>query len=202
MSLWAIVPVKSLRRGKSRLAGVLTDEERSALNQDLLIKTLMCLKTIQKIDQILVISYDPEALAKARELDVMTVQEGSKTNINNALRRATVAAKAYNASKAIIIPADLPFIDKGEMESFLAQEGDPPEIIISSDRHSEGTNALFINPIGILEYNFGPWSFRKHIEQAERKKIKVKIKNMESLTFDLDVPEDLEIFMNTSKINK
>lgn len=202
MSLWAIVPVKSLRRGKSRLAGVLTDEERSALNQDLLIKTLMCLKTIQKIDQILVISYDPEALAKARELDVMTVQEGSKTNINNALRRATVAAKAYNASKVIIIPADLPFIDKGEMESFLAQEGEPPEIIISSDRHSEGTNALFINPIGILEYNFGPWSFRKHIEQAERKKIKVKIKNMESLTFDLDVPEDLEIFMNTSKINK
>ncbi len=202
MSLWAIVPVKSLRTGKSRLSGVLTDEERSALNQDLLIKTLVCLKTIQKIDQILVISYDPEALSKARELDVMTVQEGSKTNINNALRRATVAARAYNASKAIIIPADLPFINKEEVEDFLAQEGEPPEIIISSDRHSEGTNALFINPIGILEYNFGPWSFRKHIEQAERKKIKVKIKNMESLTFDLDVPEDLEIFMNASKINK
>lgn len=202
MSLWAIVPVKSLRTGKSRLSGVLTDEERSALNQDLLIKTLVCLKTIQNIDQILVISYDPEALSKARELDVMTVQEGSKTNINNALRRATVAARAYNASKAIIIPADLPFINKEEVEDFLAQEGEPPEIIISSDRHSEGTNALFINPIGILEYNFGPWSFRKHIEQAERKKIKVKIKNMESLTFDLDVPEDLEIFMNASKINK
>ncbi len=202
MSLWAIVPVKSLRTGKSRLSGVLTDEERSALNQDLLIKTLVCLKTIQKIDQILVISYDPEALSKARELDVMTVQEGSKTNINNALRRATVAARAYNASKAIIIPADLPFINKEEVEDFLAQEGESPEIIISSDRHSEGTNALFINPIGILEYNFGPWSFRKHIEQAERKKIKVKIKNMESLTFDLDVPEDLEIFMNASKINK
>jgi len=202
MSLWAIVPVKSLRTGKSRLSGVLTDEERSALNQDLLIKTLVCLKTIQKIDQILVISYDPEALSRARELDVMTVQEGSKTNINNALRRATVAARAYNASKAIIIPADLPFINKEEVEDFLAQEGEPPEIIISSDRHSEGTNALFINPIGILEYNFGPWSFRKHIEQAERKKIKVKIKNMESLTFDLDVPEDLEIFMNASKINK
>ncbi|KUK45633.1 MAG: 2-phospho-L-lactate guanylyltransferase, partial [Anaerolinea thermophila] len=100
------------------------------------------------------------------------------------------------------VPADLPYINKEEVEDFLAQEGEPPEIIISSDRHSEGTNALFINPIGILEYNFGPWSFRKHIEQAERKKIKVKIKNMESLTFDLDVPEDLEIFMNTSKINK
>ena len=202
MSLWAIVPVKSLRRGKSRLSGVLSDEERSELNNDLLTKTLNCLKSIPRIDQTLVISYDPEVLAKAREFDAMTVQEGQKTNINNALRRATVAAKAYNATKIIIIPADLPFINKEEVENFLAQEGNPPEIIISSDRHSEGTNALFINPIGILEYNFGPWSFRKHIEQAERKKIMVKIKNMESLTFDLDVPEDLEIFMNTSKINK
>jgi len=201
MSLWAIVPVKSLIRGKSRLAGVLSDEERAVLNRDLFTRTLLCLKSIPRIEQVLVISYDPEVLARARDLGATTVQEAKKTNINNALRRATVAAKAYNASKAIIIPADLPFINKEELEIFLDQTGKPPEIIISSDRHSNGTNALFINPIGILEYNFGPWSFQKHVEQAEQKKINVRIKNMESLTFDLDLPEDLEIFMNTSKIN-
>lgn len=202
MSLWAIVPVKSLRRGKSRLANVLTDEERSALNNDLLIRTLHCLQSIPAIDQVLVISYDPEVLAKARELGTMTVQEGKRTNLNNALRRATVAAKAYNASKAIIIPADLPFINKEDIENFIAQQGTPPEIIISSDQRSDGTNALLTNPIGILEYNFGEWSFRKHIEQAEQKKINVKVKNEKSLTFDLDLPEDLEIFLKASKIKK
>lgn len=202
MSLWAIVPVKSLRRGKSRLANVLTDEERSALNNDLLIRTLHCLQSIPAIDQVLVISYDPEVLAKARELGAMTVQEGKRTNLNNALRRATVAAKAYNASKAIIIPADLPFINKEDIEDFIAQQGTPPEIIISSDQRSDGTNALLTNPIGILEYNFGEWSFRKHIEQAEQKKINVKVKNEKSLTFDLDLPEDLEIFLKASKIKK
>lgn len=202
MSLWAIVPVKSLRRGKSRLANVLTDEERSALNNDLLIRTLHCLQSIPAIDQVLVISYDPEVLAKARELGTMTVQEGKRTNLNNALRRATVAAKAYNASKAIIIPADLPFINKEDIEDFIAQQGTPPEIIISSDQRSDGTNALLTNPIGILEYNFGEWSFRKHIEQAEQKKINVKVKNEKSLTFDLDLPEDLEIFLKVSKIKK
>ena len=202
MSLWAIVPVKSLRRGKSRLAGVLSDKERSALNIDLLLRTLHCLQTVPKIDQVLVISYDPEVLAKARESGAMTVQEGKRTNLNNALRQATIAAKAYNAKKIIIVPADLPFINKKDVEEFIAQEGKPPEIIISSDRRSDGTNALFINPIGIFEYNFGEWSFKKHVEQAEQKKINVKIKNIESFTFDLDTPEDLEIFMNTSKINK
>ena len=202
MSLWAIVPVKSLRRGKSRLADVLSDEERSTLNNDLLTRTLSCLKSVPKIDQVLVISYDPEVLAKAREFGVMTVQEGKRTNLNNALRQATIAAKAYNAAKTLIIPADLPLINKNDVEDFLSQEGKPPEIIISTDRKSDGTNALFINPIGILEYNFGEWSFKKHIEQAEQKKINVNVKNIKSFTFDLDTPEELEIFMNTSKINK
>ncbi|HOJ01824.1 MAG TPA: 2-phospho-L-lactate guanylyltransferase [Anaerolineaceae bacterium] len=201
MSLWAIVPVKSLRRGKSRLASVLTDEERSTLNTDLLIRTLHCLKSIPKIDQVLVISYDPEVLARAREFDAMTVQEGKRTNLNNALRRATVAARAYNATKILVIPADLPYISKEGVEDFIAQEGTPPEIIISSDQRSNGTNALFVNPIGILEYNFGEWSFKKHIEQAERKRIHVKVANKESLTFDLDLPEDLEIYLKACKIN-
>ena len=40
MSLWAIVLVKPLKRGKSRLAGILTEEERTQLNQDLLERTL------------------------------------------------------------------------------------------------------------------------------------------------------------------
>ena len=43
MSLWAIVPVKPLRRGKSRLAGALTEEERANLNQELLERTLRTL---------------------------------------------------------------------------------------------------------------------------------------------------------------
>ena len=202
MSLWAIVPVKSLRRGKSRLANVLTDEERSALNNDLLIRTLHCLQSIPAIDQVLVISYDPEVLAKARELGTMTVQEGKRTNLNNALRRPTVAPKPNKTRKATVFPADLPFINKEDSEDFIAQQGTPPEIIISSDQRSDGTNALLTNPIGILEYNFGEWSFRKHIEQAEQKKINVKVKNEKSLTFDLDLPEDLEIFLKASKIKK
>ena len=57
-----------------------------------------------------------------------------------------------------------------------------------------GTNALFINPTGILDYDFGEWSFKKHIEQAERKKIRVEIYNNDRLGFDLDLPEDMAIY--------
>jgi 2-phospho-L-lactate guanylyltransferase (CobY/MobA/RfbA family) len=39
MTLWAIVPVKPLRRGKSRLADVLSQDERTNLNRHLLENT-------------------------------------------------------------------------------------------------------------------------------------------------------------------
>jgi 2-phospho-L-lactate guanylyltransferase (CobY/MobA/RfbA family) len=49
MTLWAIVPVKPLRRGKSRLADVLTSEERTDLNRHLLENTIDTLKSLPGI---------------------------------------------------------------------------------------------------------------------------------------------------------
>ena len=69
MSLWAIVPVKPLRRGKSRLAGVLTDEERTFINYSMLKNTLKALRATPEVDHVLVVSRDPSALALAREMD-------------------------------------------------------------------------------------------------------------------------------------
>ena len=77
MSLWAIVPVKPLRRRKSRLAEVLSSEERTALNRELLENTIRILMDIPEIAHVLVISRDQAALALARSLGARTVQENS-----------------------------------------------------------------------------------------------------------------------------
>ena len=200
MSLCAIIPIKPLRRGKSRLSSVLSEDKREGLNQYLLSSTLQCLKIIREIDHILVISYDPSALSLARKFGARTVLENRHTNINRALRKATIAAKAINSSKILIVPADLPLITKDDILAVIKNSGNPPEIVIVPDRKMSGTNVLLINPIGAIKYNFGEWSFRKHIEQAERKKINIKICERKNLSFDLDLPEDWE-FLKTSMIN-
>ena len=75
MTLWAIVPVKPLRRGKSRLSGVLSDDQRAALNKKLLIHTLNTITSLPELAQVLVVSRDPEALAIARAQGARTVLE-------------------------------------------------------------------------------------------------------------------------------
>ncbi len=201
MSLWAVLPIKPLRRGKSRLASVLSDQERENLNQNLLDRSINCLKKVKEIDHIIVISQDPAALRFSREFDVKTLQENRNTNLNNALRKATQAAKAFNASKLLIIPADLPFVEPEDLITFINLSKMAPEMIIAPDRKMYGTNALFINPPGVLDYDFGQWSFKKHIEQAERKKIRVEIYNNDHLGFDLDLPEDLTIYRERKPID-
>jgi len=200
MSLCAIIPIKPLRRGKSRLSSVLSEDKREGLNKYLLTSTLQCLRKINKIDHILVISYDPTALTLARKFGARTVLENRNTNINRALRKATLAAKAIKSSKILVVPADLPLLTKDDLLSVIDESGDPPEIVIVPDRKMSGTNMLLINPIGAIKYDFGEWSFRKHIEQAERKKINIKICNRSNLSFDLDLPEDWE-FLKTSMID-
>lgn len=193
MTLWAIVPVKPLQRGKSRLSSILSVTERTTLNQSMLVNTLKTLKSISEIDTVLVVSRDPAALAIARDFDAKTVLEDGSPELNTALRRAAMVAKAYYANQILVMPADLPLVKAEHIEDFLALSNEAPEMIIAPDRRKDGTNALFINPADLTDFFYGPGSFNKHLEAARSKKAAIQIVENEALGLDLDLPEDLQI---------
>jgi 2-phospho-L-lactate guanylyltransferase len=66
-------------------------------------------------------------------------------------------------------------------------------VVIAPDRREEGTNALLICPAGLIEYDFGPGSFKRHCERARQAGAKLEVVNLPSLSLDLDLPEDLEM---------
>lgn len=199
MSLSAIIPVKSLNKGKSRLSDIFSDEERKNLNSNLLKKTIITISSMPLITKIFVISSDPHALAIARDLGAKTIQENKSTGINRSLRKATKVAKAYKSNKVIIIPADIPLLNKSDIQKVIEKSSSPPQIVIVPDRYDRGTNILLINPIGILDYEFGDSSFIRHIEQAQRKNIQVDVVRLESLGLDVDFPDDFNEAMKKSR---
>lgn len=200
MTIWAIVPVKPLRRGKSRLSSVLSEDERTLLNFTMLGNLLRTLTAVGKIDEILVVSRDPAALALAREYRAKTVMEEGKPELNLALRRATMVAEAYSAHDILILPADLPIITAHDLGVFLSFVKKPPQMIIAPDRRREGTNALFLSPPGIINYQYGPHSFQKHLDQANRLGIHVDICELPGFELDLDLPEDLNYLRSIESI--
>lgn len=199
MSLWAIVPVKPLKRGKSRLASVMSEEERTALNQSLLIHTIKTLSAVSEIDKVLVVSRDPYALAIAREYNARTVLEDGSPELNTALRRASLVAKAYQANEVLVIPADLPLIKPKDIKQFISHSGEPPELVIAADRRHDGTNALLINPTGLIDFKFGKGSFDIHLAAAKKANARVEVIEDVIFGLDLDLPEDLDYLHQLEK---
>jgi 2-phospho-L-lactate/phosphoenolpyruvate guanylyltransferase len=193
VTIWAIVPVKPLSRGKSRLAAALTDEERERLNRMLLERTVRTLIDMREVEQVLVVSRDSAALGLARQLGARTVQENGAPALNTALKRATVVAQVYASRGVLVIPADLPLLTSSDVSALLERATDPPVVVIAPDRRQLGTNALLLAPSNLIEYDFGGASFRRHCERARRAGARLEIVNLPSLSLDLDLPEDLEL---------
>ncbi|MGE5776095.1 MAG: 2-phospho-L-lactate guanylyltransferase [Chloroflexota bacterium] len=193
MTLWAIVPVKPLRRGKSRLAGTLSEDERTELNRSLLQNTLKTLSELKEVEEVLVISRDPQALTIARNYGARTVREDGQPELNTALKRATVVAQVYVTGAVLILPADLPLVTPEDIRALIERAGEPPCVVIAPDRHGTGTNALLISPSGLIEYDFGENSFQRHCQRAKEAGARLEIVTLPSLGLDLDLPEDLEL---------
>ena len=199
MTFWAIVPVKPLRRGKSRLAGILTEDERTDLNRALLQHTLQTLSELKEVDEVLVVSRDPQVLTIARNYGARTVREDGQPELNTALKRATVIAQVYATRGVLVLPADLPLISREDALALVERATDPPVVVIAPDRHGKGTNALLISPAGLIEYDFGENSFQRHCDLVKKAGARLEVVNLSSLGLDLDSPEDYEIIKNLEK---
>ena len=198
MSLWAIVPVKPLRRGKSRLSSILNEEERTRLNQSMLGHTLKVLSEVREVDQSMVVSRDPAALALAREYRARTLLEDGSPQLNTALRRATAVAQVYSTEAVLILPADLPLLTAEDIRAIIRKADRSPVVVISPDRRETGTNALLVSPAGLMDYSFGVGSFQRHCDRAIKFSIPLEIIHLPTVALDLDLPEDLEYLQKSA----
>lgn len=193
MTLWAIVPVKPLRRGKSRLSKILSEKERYKLNNQLFIHTIEVLKQVEDISDILVVSRDSDVLTESRDLEVRTVTENGAPELNNALRRASLFSMALSTEGVLIVPADLPLLRADDVRGFLNARLPAPSAVISPDRRREGTNMLMIDPADLITFSFGGASFDRHCALVKKKGASLVVYENERIALDLDVPEDYAI---------
>ena len=91
----------------------------------------------------------------------------------------------------LILPADLPLLTPEDVHTMMEKAKDPPVVVVAPDRHRLGTNALLVSPVGLIDYDFGPDSFRRHCQRVLEKGARLEICELPSLALDVDLPEDL-----------
>ena len=192
MSLWAIVPIKPLYRAKSRLAEVLSPEQRYQFAETMLRHILTILQNVPQITGTLVISRDTKALAIARDLGAKTIQESNPSDLNPALARATEVARVWGAGAVLILPADLPFITAEDVENVADLGINAMSVVIAPDRAEDGTNAMLVRPAGLIPYSYGQKSYERHVTAAKLAGADVRIYESDTLSLDIDIPADLD----------
>jgi 2-phospho-L-lactate guanylyltransferase len=196
MTTWVIIPVKPLRLAKSRLSKVLQPEDRQEVAEAMLRHVLETVKPVKQVAGVLVISRDNHALAIAREYGAKTIQESGAPELNSALMRATSIVKSWRCDAMLIIPADLPLITSDDIGNIIdIGRKHENSVVIATDRNKDGTNALFIQPPGLIEYAYGDNSFHSHAVLAREAGAEVAVYEANSTLQDIDVPEDIDNYL-------
>jgi 2-phospho-L-lactate guanylyltransferase len=185
--LWAIIPIKPVQNGKSRLAAVLTAPERRALILSLMAHLVTTLQAVPEIAQILIVSRDEEVAAMAQKLGAATLAESAAAGLNAAVQEATCHARAGGATGVVILPVDLPLLTAGAVRQLLHDAG---SVVIVPDSHLSGTNALLLRGLPAFRFHFGEESFTAHLHEAARHGCLARVRLDDAIAFDLDTPAD------------
>lgn len=192
MSLWTIIPIKPLNRAKTRLADVLSPEQRYDFAEMMFRRILTVLSDVPQVTGTLVVSRDTKALAIARELGAKTVQESGSAELNMALTRATEVVRIWGGGAVLVLPADLPFVNHDDIAKIAEMGRSGKTVVLATDHEQDGTNAMLVRPVGLIPYAYGTKSYKYHSIAAKLAGAELKIYESENIKLDVDIPEDLE----------
>ena len=117
-----LVPVRGLEGAKARLGEALDAEERRALVERLLERTVTA-ASAAGATLVAVVSPDPEALQRARQLGVAAVaQRGG--GLNEGLEEGRAWAEAAGVDALLVVPADVPAVSPAALEAVMAAARD------------------------------------------------------------------------------
>jgi 2-phospho-L-lactate guanylyltransferase len=174
-----IVPVKSFRLGKQRLAGTLSDPEREQLARDLA-DHVVRVATKTGLTPIIVTS-DDEVAAWAQSSLLESIRDPG-TGLNAAASTGSRWAERAGSSW-LVVHSDLPLLAPDDLDALTSALDDQGAVLAPSS--DGGTSA--IGASGDFVFSFGIGSFHRHLARLHGPRVVAR----RGLLLDVDSPRDL-----------
>lgn len=177
---WVLVPIKSFAAAKARLRTVLDQPARARLAAEMAAVVLAAAAPLP-----VCVACDDAAVASFASSRGARVAWTPGLGLNGAVDAGVAELAALGATTVTIVHADLPRASGiGTIASF---DG----VTIAPDRARSGTNLLRV-PVGTgFKAQFGPSSFRRHLDECARVGLPCLVLERDDLAFDVDEPADL-----------
>lgn len=191
-----LIPVKEFCEAKKRLAPHFAPADRAALAQAMCEDFFNVVAATRCADRVFVISKEPRALLRARELGWETIVESSQTSESESVDHGSRYCADRKIDALLRLPIDLPLVEPGDIDSVFAQLDPAPSVVIVPSSDGTGTNALLRSPAVLFPSCFGPNSFPRHLAEAEQCGARVCVHRNARLELDIDELDDLRRLSN------
>jgi len=189
VQVFAVIPVNRLEEAKSRLSGVLSQQERAEL---LLCMLEDVLDALEGVVSPVVVS--PTNLKKYVRRDYVLLLEEEKRGLSEAVRRGNAYALEKGAEATLFVPADVPLIRRHHVEEVL-RLGERHPLIISPARKG-GVGVVYRRPPDVIPEVFSKHSFCDIRRVAARLNVPLEVYDSFYLSLDIDTAEDIREFMH------
>jgi 2-phospho-L-lactate guanylyltransferase len=176
-----LVPVKAFAVAKARLADVLDATERAALARKMADRVLDAARELP-----VHVACDDEDVAGWARARGAAVMWSPGLGLNGAVTAGVDSLRAAGFDRVVVAHADLPYAE--DLTAVAAHGG----VVAVPDRHEDGTNVLAVPTTVGFTFAYGPGSFGRHRAEAERLGLALTVLRPPDLTWDVDVPDDLE----------
>lgn len=193
MSDAVVVTAKGFSRAKSRLAGALDAEQRSALARDMFEHVLGAVRACPDIARILVATDCDEVADRARQLGADALMDPPDADsLGPIVDAALDHLREQRVQRAVVLMSDLPRLGPDDVRCMF-EVLDTHDAGLAPDRASEGTNGLSLHLTPRRTTCFGHTDSRRRHEAALRE-LGASVEQVlrPGLAFDVDDVEDVD----------
>jgi 2-phospho-L-lactate guanylyltransferase len=176
-----LVPVKSFAEAKRRLASALAPDARAELARSMAERVLDAAAPLP----VAVVCDDPVVAAWARDRGALVVWEPGR-GLNGAVEAGVDQLRRDGVTRVVVAHGDLPHA------TGLVRVAGGSGAMIVPDRLRDGTNVIALPTGAGFRFSYGPGSFARHVTEAARLGLGVRVVDDPELAFDVDWPADLD----------
>jgi len=186
--LACIVPIKAFTSAKTRLAGLLDEDQRAALARVSAHRVLKAAEACGAIGLRLAVVEDEATAEFARMYFFEPLLRPELWGQSAAVDAGFDEARARGATAVMTVSADVPLTRPLDLLQLSERAG----LTLVTDREGTGTNALHLAPPRPFRLHFGPGSLDQHRREAAAEGIEVHLLDNARLRLDLDSPADVD----------
>lgn len=183
--VWAVVVGRTGANAKTRLGHALDPAERSALAVAMLTDVLRAANGAGLTGTIAVL--DPPIAP----VDGVMVVPDPGGGLDAAVTHGVRLAIERGATTAVVLAGDLPLLEADDVSALVAAAEGTRAVVVATDRHGSGTNALVLRPPDVIRPAFGPDSRARHLASTEAVGASARSTDPERVALDIDTPDDL-----------